>query len=73
MTSKSLPMPLYSSSQHSFPNIFRRVIGIETGPSGGTSLAFSASTLTPTQPSGNGSASLNMNESVYKAGMIRPL
>ena len=69
MTSKSLPMPLYSSSQHSFPNIFKRVIGIERGPSGGTSIAFT----TPTQPSGNGSASLNMNESVYKAGMIRPL
>ena len=52
-----------SSSQHSFPNIFNK------GAGAGTSIAFT----TPTQPSGNGSASLNINESVYKAGMVRPL
>ena len=64
-----------SSSQQSFPKIFRRVTGIETGTSAGTNIAFTASTPMPmpTQPSGNGSASLNMNQNIHKGGMVRPL
>jgi hypothetical protein len=58
-----------SSSQHSFPNIFNKGAQAGAGAQAGTSIAFT----TPTQPSGNGSASLNINESVYKAGMVRPL
>ena len=60
-----------SSSQHSFPNIFNKgaQAGAQAGAGAGASIAFT----TPTQPFGNGSASLNINESVYKAGMVRPL
>jgi hypothetical protein len=64
-----------SSSQHSFPNIFRRVSGIETGTSAGTNIAFTSSMPMPIQPSGNGngSASLNMSQNIHKGGMVRPL
>lgn len=62
-----------SSSQHSLPNIFRKVkvIGIEKGTDAGTNIAFTSST--PTQPHGNGSFDLNMNQNIHKGGMIRPL
>jgi hypothetical protein len=66
-----------SSSQHSFPNIFRKISGIETGTSAGTNIAFTSSTPMPIQPSGNGngngSASLNMSQNIHKGGMVRPL
>jgi hypothetical protein len=68
-----------SSSQHSFPNIFRKISGIETGTSAGTNIAFTSSTPMPMpiQPSGNGngngSASLNMSQNIHKGGMVRPL
>ena len=64
-----------SSSQHSFPNIFRKVSGIETGTSAGTNIAFTSSTPMPmpTQPPGSGSVGLNVNQNIHKGGMVRPL
>ena len=58
-----------SSSQHSLPNIFRKVIGIEKGTDAGTNIAFT----TPTQPPGSGIFDLNMNQNIHKGGMVRPL
>jgi hypothetical protein len=60
-----------SSSQHSLPNIFRKVVGIEKGTDAGTNIAFT----TPTQPPGSGSGSFdfNVNQNIHKGGMVRPL